>query len=94
MKKEHCLWQLWTIGDDIEKVNDEIESDKRSRDELLQEVTDYEREASINKKEQAKYLKEIAQCEKKTAEKNSRLDKNVSLYPFQSQSCFFCFFFC
>ncbi|GFZ20290.1 structural maintenance of chromosomes (SMC) family protein [Actinidia rufa] len=76
VKKEHCLWQLWTIGDDIEKANDEIESDKRNRDEFLQEVTDYEHEASIKKKEQAKYLKEIAQCEKKIAEKNSRLDKN------------------
>ncbi|KAL6968201.1 hypothetical protein U1Q18_034002 [Sarracenia purpurea var. burkii] len=76
LKKEHFLWQLWNIEKDIEKANEEVEAEKKSREELVQELTDYEREASIKKKVQAKYLKEIAQCEKKIAEKNSRLDKN------------------
>ncbi|XP_052171726.1 structural maintenance of chromosomes protein 1 isoform X1 [Diospyros lotus] len=76
LKKEHFLWQLWNIEKDTEKANEDVDTDKRSREELVQEVTDYEREASIKKKEQAKYLKEIALCEKKIAEKNSRLDKN------------------
>lgn len=76
LKKEHFLWQLWNIENDIEKANEDIETEKKSREELVQEVTDYEHEASIKKKEQAKYSKEIAQCEKKVAEKISRLDKN------------------
>ncbi|XAR61094.1 hypothetical protein NMG60_11034705 [Bertholletia excelsa] len=76
LKKEHFLWQLWNIENDIEKANEDVEAEKKSREELVQEVTDYEREASIKKKEQAKYLKEIAQCEKKIVEKNSRLDRN------------------
>ncbi|XP_058197124.1 structural maintenance of chromosomes protein 1 isoform X2 [Rhododendron vialii] len=76
LKKDHFLWQLWNIANDIEKAEEDADAEKRSQQELVQELSDYEHECSIKKKEQAKYLKEIVQCEKKIAEKNSRLDKN------------------
>ncbi|KAF7120178.1 hypothetical protein RHSIM_Rhsim13G0035400 [Rhododendron simsii] len=76
LKKDHFLWQLWNIANDIEKADEDADAERRSQQELVQELSDYEHECSIKKKEQAKYLKEIVQCEKKIAEKNSRLDKN------------------
>lgn len=88
LKKDHFLWQLWNIANDIEKADEDADAERRSQQELVQELSDYEHECSIKKKEQAKYLKEIVQCEKKIAEKNSRLDKNVSLCPCQSLPVF------
>ncbi|KAH7837895.1 hypothetical protein Vadar_019309 [Vaccinium darrowii] len=76
VKKDHYLWQLWNTENDIEKAQEDLAAERRSQQELVQEATDYQSGASIKRKEQAKYLKEIAQCEKKIAEKNSRLDKN------------------
>lgn len=78
LKKEYFLWQLWNIEKDTEKANEEVDTVKGNREELVQELSDYEREARLKKKEQTKYLKEIEQCEKKIAEKNNRVDKNVS----------------
>ncbi|KAI8523049.1 hypothetical protein RHMOL_Rhmol13G0044200 [Rhododendron molle] len=75
LKKDHFLWQLWNIANDIEKAEEDADAERRSQQELVQELSDYEHECSIKKKEQAKYLKEIVQCEKKIAEKNSKLDK-------------------
>lgn len=79
MKKEHFLWQLLNIENDIAKANDDIEAEQRSREGIVHELENYEAEASKKKKEQARYLKEIAQCEKKIAEKKNKLDKIVSV---------------
>ncbi|KAM7496101.1 hypothetical protein LguiA_020515 [Lonicera macranthoides] len=75
LKKEHFLWQLLNIENDIAKANDDIEAEQRSREGIVHELENYEAEASKKKKEQARYLKEIAQCEKKIAEKKNKLDK-------------------
>ncbi|XP_059660351.1 structural maintenance of chromosomes protein 1 isoform X2 [Cornus florida] len=76
LKKEHFLWQLLNIEKDIAKTSEELETEKSSRDEIMQQIDSYEGEVSKKKKEQAKYLKEIAQYEKKIGDKNNRLDKN------------------
>ncbi|XP_028765493.1 structural maintenance of chromosomes protein 1 [Neltuma alba] len=76
IKKEHCLWQLFNIERDIEKTTDDLEDEKRSREGVMEELEKFEAEASKKKKEQAKYLKEIAQCEKRIGEKSNKLDRN------------------
>ncbi|XP_010519358.1 PREDICTED: structural maintenance of chromosomes protein 1 [Tarenaya hassleriana] len=75
LKREHCLWQLYNIENDIEKANKDVEAEKRSREDVMRELENFENEASKRKKEQAKYLKEIAQCEKKIAERSSKLER-------------------
>ncbi|WJX18420.1 Structural maintenance of chromosomes protein 1, variant 2 [Trifolium repens] len=75
MKKEHFLWQLYNIENDIVKTTEELEADKRSREGVIEELENYEHEASKKKKEQAKYLKEVMLREKKITEKNNKLDK-------------------
>ncbi|WVY97489.1 hypothetical protein V8G54_029640 [Vigna mungo] len=57
----------------------DLEDEKRSREGVLKELENFENEASKKKKEQAKYLKEITLREKRINEKNSKLDKSVSL---------------
>ncbi|KAK7267384.1 hypothetical protein RIF29_20056 [Crotalaria pallida] len=76
IKKEHFLWQLFNIENDIVKTTDELEDEKRSREGLVEELTKFESEVSKKKKEQAKYLKEIALLEKRITEKSNSLDKN------------------
>lgn len=70
---------MCNIEKDVTKTTEDLEAEKRSREEVMQELESFEHEASKKKKEQAKYLKEIAQCEKKIAERNIKLDKHVSL---------------
>ncbi|GMI69292.1 TITAN8, STRUCTURAL MAINTENANCE OF CHROMOSOMES 1 [Hibiscus trionum] len=76
LKKEHYLWQLHNIEKDIDKISDDLDSEKKNREDMLHELEHYEAEALKKKKEQAKYLKEIAQCEKKISERSIRLDKS------------------
>lgn len=76
LKKEHFLWQLYNIENDIEKASEDIEAEKRSCEEIVRELENYESEASKKKKEQAKYQKEIAQREKKIADKRNKIDKS------------------
>ncbi|KAG9151144.1 hypothetical protein Leryth_002716 [Lithospermum erythrorhizon] len=76
LKQEHYLWQLFTIENDIEKINEDLEDEEASRRKIVDELDNYEREAAIKKKERNKYSKEIANFERKISEKKSRLDKN------------------
>ncbi|KAK4273039.1 hypothetical protein QN277_021511 [Acacia crassicarpa] len=76
IKEEHFLWQLFNIERDIEKTTDGLEDEKRSREGVMEELEKFEAEASKKKKEQAKYLKEITQCERRISEKSNKLDKN------------------
>ncbi|KAE8730632.1 Structural maintenance of chromosomes protein 1 [Hibiscus syriacus] len=76
LKKEHYLWQLHNIEKDIDKFADDLDSEKKNREDIMHELEHYEAEALKKKKEQAKYLKEIAQCEKKISERRIRLDKS------------------
>ncbi|XP_009369481.2 structural maintenance of chromosomes protein 1 [Pyrus x bretschneideri] len=76
LKKEHSLWQLFNIENDIAKMTEELEAEKKSREQVMQEIDEFQLEANNKKKEQAKYLKEIAQCEKKISDRNNKLDKS------------------
>ncbi|MBA0758572.1 hypothetical protein Gotri_021555 [Gossypium trilobum] len=78
LKKEHYLWQLHNIEKDIDKITDELDSEKKNREDVMHELEHFEAEAAKKKKEQAKYLKEIAQCEKRISERSIRVDKSVS----------------
>lgn len=81
MKQEHYLWQLFNIEKDITKANEDLEGEQRIRKEIVDELGNYESETSKKKKVQSGYLKEIAQCERRIAEKKTKLDKNVRVYP-------------
>ncbi|KAK8467977.1 hypothetical protein PHAVU_007G192600 [Phaseolus vulgaris] len=76
MKREHFLWQLFNIHNDYVKTIKDLEDEERSREGVVKELENFENEASKKKKEQAKYLKEIALREKRINEKNSKLDKS------------------
>uniref|UniRef100_A0A2P2LWW5 Structural maintenance of chromosomes protein n=6 Tax=Rhizophora mucronata TaxID=61149 RepID=A0A2P2LWW5_RHIMU len=76
LKKEHYLWQLYILDKDIQKVNDELEAERRNREGLIQELEKYDHEARKKRKEQAKYDKELTQYDKKIKERSSKLDKN------------------
>ncbi|KAG7628504.1 SMCs flexible hinge [Arabidopsis thaliana x Arabidopsis arenosa] len=75
LKRERFLWQLYNIENDIQKANEDVDSEKSNRKDVMRELEKFEREAGKRKVEQAKYLKEIAQREKKIAEKSSKLGK-------------------
>ncbi|PPR99427.1 hypothetical protein GOBAR_AA21245 [Gossypium barbadense] len=78
LKKEHYLWQLHNIEKDIDKITDELDSEKKNREDVMHELEHFEAEAAKKKKEQAKYLKEIAQCEKRISERSIRVDKSAT----------------
>lgn len=78
MKKDYFLWQLYVIEKDIVKLNEELEAERRNRDDVMQQIDGFEHEALKKRKEQAKYLKEIGNCERRIAERSNKLDKNVS----------------
>lgn len=78
MKKEHFLWQLYTIEQDITKTSDDLEADKRSRQDILQDLDHLNDQKREKNKELHRYSKEVALCEKKISDKRSRLDKYVS----------------
>ncbi|KAM6592206.1 hypothetical protein CsatA_014811 [Cannabis sativa] len=76
LKRDYFLWQLFNIENDFTKASEELDAEKKSREEVMQELENFELEASKKKKEQAKYLKEITRCEKDIAAKNRKLDKH------------------
>ena len=78
LKKDHFLWKLFVIEKDVVKLNEELEAERRNRDDVMQQIDGFEHEALKKRKEQAKYLKEIGNCEKRIAEGSNKLDKNVS----------------
>lgn len=82
LKKDHFLWQLFVIEKDIVKLNEELEAERRNRDDVMQQIDGFEHEALKKRKEQAKFLKEIGNCEKRIAERSNKLDKNVSMPAF------------
>ncbi|VVB05682.1 unnamed protein product [Arabis nemorensis] len=75
LKREHFLWQLYNIENDIEKATEDVDTEKSKRTDVMGELEEFEREAGRRKIEQAKYLKEIAQREKKIAERSSKLGR-------------------
>ncbi|KMT09901.1 hypothetical protein BVRB_5g121200 [Beta vulgaris subsp. vulgaris] len=85
LKKEHFLWQIYNIEKDIDKINEEVEAEKESRQKLVEEQNDYEHEKREKEKELAKYQKEINKLERKITEKNSKLDKNHELLKFKAE---------
>lgn len=76
LKKEHFLWQLYTIHNDSNKMNAELDAEKRNQEDLMQELEKFGHEADKKKKEQEKYQKEITQCERKIKERSFKLDKH------------------
>lgn len=81
------MWQLLNIENDTVKTTKELEDEKRSREDLIKDLEIFEYEAGKKKKEQTKYLKEIAIREKKIAEKSNKLDKNVSVFSTFGMGC-------
>ncbi|KAL0848027.1 hypothetical protein Bca101_021274 [Brassica carinata] len=75
LKREHFLWQLYNIENDIEKANEDVDAEKDKIKDVMSKLEKFEHEALKRKVEQAKYLKEIAQREKKIAERSSKLGK-------------------
>ena len=91
LKKEHFLWQLFNIENDIAKTTTELEAEMKSREDVIKDLEKFEREAGKKKKEQSKYSKEITHLEKKISERSNKLDKNVSFSIFSGlSSLFFC----
>ena len=78
LKKEYFLWQLYNIEKDINRTAEELEAEKESRQELVQEQNGYEHAKREKEKELAKYQKDINKLERRIMEKNSKVDKNVS----------------
>ncbi|KAL0772790.1 hypothetical protein Bca101_037941 [Brassica carinata] len=79
LKREHFLWQLYNIENDIEKASEDVDAEKSNRKDVMEKLEKFEHEVTKRKIEQAKYLKEIAQREKKIAERSSKLGKYVSI---------------
>lgn len=75
LKQDHYLWQLSNIENDIEKANEDLAVEDNSLKEIVRELETYEAESKKKNKEKAGYLKEIQQCKRRIAEKQSRLDK-------------------
>nr|VDC82293.1 unnamed protein product [Brassica rapa] len=75
LKREHFLWRLYNIENDIDKANEDVDAQKNNRKDVMAKLEKFEHEAGKRKIEQAKYLKEIAQREKKIAERSSNLGK-------------------
>ncbi|GLU07763.1 hypothetical protein SLE2022_247110 [Rubroshorea leprosula] len=76
LKKDYFLWQLFNIEKDISKMNEDLEGEKSSREDVMLEIQQFGDEINEKNKEQAKYLKEIAQRERKIADRSTRLDKS------------------
>jgi structural maintenance of chromosome 1 len=74
-KTEHLLWQLYTIEKDAEKIEAELEEDRRSLQQVLEENQSSDYELSAKKKEQSGFLKKMTLCEKSIAKKKLELDK-------------------
>ncbi|KAL8513780.1 hypothetical protein ACS0TY_013045 [Phlomoides rotata] len=79
LKQKHFLWQLLNIQNDIEKANEDIADEDNSLEEIVREVDTYEAEERKKSKEKAGYNKEIQQCQRMIAEKQSQLDKQSQL---------------
>lgn len=75
LKQDHYLWQLSNIEKDIEKANEDLAVEDNSLKEIVRELETYEAESKKKNIEKAGYLKEIQQCKRRIAEKQSRLDK-------------------
>ncbi|XP_057449272.1 structural maintenance of chromosomes protein 1-like [Lotus japonicus] len=76
LKKEHFLWQLLNVENDIKKTTEDLADERNSREGVKEELVNLKNEARKKEKEQAKYLKEIALGEKKIAERSNKLDKS------------------
>ncbi|RVX19157.1 Structural maintenance of chromosomes protein 1 [Vitis vinifera] len=50
LKKEHFLWKLLNIEKDIAKINEDLEAENKSREDVIQEQESCEREASKRRK--------------------------------------------
>ncbi|XP_021770180.1 structural maintenance of chromosomes protein 1-like [Chenopodium quinoa] len=85
LKKEHFLWQIYNIEKDINKINEEIEAEKESQQELVEEQNNFEQEKREKEKELAKYQKEINKLERKIVEKNNKLDRNHELLKLEQE---------
>ncbi|KAG6500682.1 hypothetical protein ZIOFF_040532 [Zingiber officinale] len=75
LKIEHFLWQLFNIENEMEKISDELDKEKKKLEEVLSLQKECDSEADMKKKEQAGYLKELSIREKKIAKLKLELDK-------------------
>lgn len=75
VKSDYFLWQLFNIEEDIKKTNEELESEITNREDVMHEFQQFQDKINEKNREQAKYLKDIGQREKKIADKTTKLDK-------------------
>ncbi|KAL6502905.1 hypothetical protein OROHE_024073 [Orobanche hederae] len=79
LKQEHFLWQLLNIQKDMEKANEDMDVEEKSRKEILHDLETYEAALKKKNKEQAGYLKELERCQRKITEKQNRLNKQSEI---------------
>ncbi|MED6186217.1 hypothetical protein PIB30_064726 [Stylosanthes scabra] len=76
IQKEHFCWQLFNIERDIVTTTEELEDKRKSHEGAKGELKNFEHKAGTKKKEQVKYLKEVALCENKISAKSKELHKS------------------
>ncbi|KAL9243005.1 hypothetical protein vseg_016947 [Gypsophila vaccaria] len=86
LKTEHFLWQIYNLEKDIDKTTEELEEEKSSLQELVQEQNGYEHEKREKDKELAKYQKEINKLERKIMDRSTKLDKNHELLKLKEET--------
>ncbi|XP_073012477.1 structural maintenance of chromosomes protein 1 [Typha latifolia] len=75
LKQEHFLWQLYNIEKDMEKIDAELEGDRKNLEEVREANKESDLEVTTKTKEQSGYLKKMTLCEKSIAKKKLELDK-------------------
>ncbi|KQJ94723.1 structural maintenance of chromosomes protein 1 isoform X2 [Brachypodium distachyon] len=75
LKTEHLLWQLYTIENDMEKIEAELEEGRQSLQQVREENQSSDHELAAKKKEQSAFLKKMTLCEKSMAKKKLDIDK-------------------
>jgi structural maintenance of chromosome 1 len=80
LRTEHHLWQLYTIQGDIEKIEAQLEEERRSLWQARDENQSPSHHLAAKQKEQSAYLKKLILCEESMAKK-----KNLDIDKWQPQ---------
>ncbi|VAI87619.1 unnamed protein product [Triticum turgidum subsp. durum] len=75
LKTEHLLWQLYSIEKDMEKIEAELEDDRRSLQQAREDNQSSDNGLAAKRKEQSAFLKKITLCEKSMSKKKVDIDK-------------------
>ncbi|KAH7287580.1 hypothetical protein KP509_32G063300 [Ceratopteris richardii] len=75
LKTEYFLWQMYNIEKDIERIQEELEAEKKNLEDANATQEHLENKVKDKKKEQSVVLKEGLLFDKKIAKKKADLDK-------------------